>query len=433
MSRWTGIMAILVASGCASKGKDSGTDGPPLIDPDVQPFIWAMADRPELPASTSNRWADDETVAWFGRFLYFEPRLSGTGTFSCATCHDPELGTGDAKAVSEAAGVTGRHAPHIWNSAYQRWWFWDGRCDSLWCQATGPIEAPHEMDLSRMELARVISTESDLADAYTQLFGSPPDVSDSSRFPDSARPVSDDPEDPDHLAWEAMSTADQDAVTEVLVNVSKAIAAYERTLVTTDTPVDRFILALDDGDRSTAEAALTPEERHGLELFAGEGECVFCHSGWQFSNKEFHNLGLPEVPQVDFLDTGRYDGITAVREAEFNRISAWSDDPSDDAADQLDRIVQSPEQLGQFKTPGLRHVAHHAPYMHGGHFDTLADVVAFYADPTDYDGPGHREELVVARGWDDAEQAAVVAFLEALSTTDAPSADRITAPATPLP
>lgn len=433
MRVWTALAGCALAVACGPGKTDEGDVGSPLIDPTLETLLWPMVDPPDLPADTTNAWADDPTAAWFGRFLYFDTRLSSTGEFSCATCHAPSHGFSDGLPVSEAAGVTDRHAPGLWNVPFQRWLFWDGRCDSLWCQAAGPLEAEHEMDITRMELARVISEHADLADAYAELFGPPPDTSDTTRFPASARPVPADPDHPDAQAWDTMSTADQAAVTEVLVHVAKAIAAYERTLVSTDTPVDRFVSALQADDRAAALAALTDEERHGLELFAGDGQCVFCHSGWEFSNKEFHNLGLPEVDQVDYLDIARYDGIDRLRDHEFNATSPWSDDPTGPGADRLALVAQTTEQLGQFKTPGLRGVADHPPYMHGGHFESLEAVVAFYADPTEYDGPGHREELIVARGWDDTEQAALVAFLRALSPIDSPDPSLLEPPATPLP
>ena len=427
------LVCCAVLAACGGSGDKSEDSAAPLIDPDVEVFVWGLGDRPAVPDDPTNAWADDETAAWFGRYLYFDTRLSSTGTVACATCHDPAEGFGDGLALSEGVGTTGRHAPNIWNAAWQRWMFWDGRCDTLWCQAAGPIEAPGEMDYTRMELARLIASESDLSTGYTAIFGAPPDVSDTDRFPVSARPIPEDPDHPDHLAWTSMTEADRLAVTEVLVNVAKAIAAYERTVVTGETSVDRFIAALAQGDRPTAEAELSAEARLGLDLFAGEGECVFCHAGWLGSNKEFHNIGLPEVADVDPFDTGRYDGIDALRAGEFNAASQWSDDPTGDIAARIDQIAHTTEQLGQFRTPALRRVAHNPPYMHGGHFATLEEVVAFYNDPPDYLGPGHREELLERRGWNDQEQAALVAFLEALSDDPAPASDLTTAPATPLP
>ena len=420
----------LVVIGCTSGNKDTGSDLTDLVPAELEPYIWPMAARPELPADPTNRWAADPGVISFGQSLFFDNRLSGSGTFSCATCHAPEHGLSDGLPLSEATGTTARHAPSIWNVGHHRWLNWDGSCDTLWCQATGPIEKRSELNLSRVDLARRILDETDLREPYTALFGSPPDVSDTERFPPSARPSPNAPEHPDHLAWEGMDPADQESVTQVLVHVAKAIAAWERTLLTGETPVDAYIRAVREGDRTTAESALTRQERTGLLLFAGEGQCVFCHGGWLFSNKQFHNAGLPEREGVDFLDTGRYDGITAVRDAEFNGISQWSDAPGGDAADQLATVVQGTEQLGQFRTPGLRNVADHPPYMHGGHFQTLDEVVAFYADPGEYTGPGHREELVVARGWDAVEQAAVVSFLRALSST-APTPADLRTPASP--
>ena len=432
MRRWfLAWVSATAACGGPEKAGDSG--GPPLVDPELLPFILPIADRPATPSDPTNRWADDEAVAWFGRYLYFDTRLSSTGTVSCATCHDPALGTGDGRPLSEAIGITARHAPALWNLSHQRWLYWDGRCDSLWCQATGPIEAEQEMGMDRVGLTRVLSEQEDLREAYRELFGPLPDVSDPERFPSAARPVEGDPAHPHDVAWQTMTVDDQDAVTVVLVTVAKAIAAYERTLETGETPVDRFVRALDNGQRSVAESALTETERAGLELFAGEGECVFCHSGWMLSNKEFHNLGLPEAEGVDLLDTGRYDGIDRARNHPFNSASIWSDSPAGDTAQRLERIAQTPEQLGQFKTPGLRAVASHPPYMHGGHFASLAEVVAFYAEPGDYEGPGHRDELLVSRGWNAEEQAALVAFLEALRATEPFPTEQLRAPSTPLP
>ena len=433
---WHTIFCSVVGLGCkggdVSKEYDSAE---PLIDPEVEVFVWGLGDRPDVPDDPTNRWADDETAAWFGRYLYFDTRLSSSGTVSCATCHDPALGFGDGLPLSKGVDgqITRRHAPNIWNAAYQRWMYWDGRCDTLWCQAAAPIEAPGEMNLTRVELARLMAEDPELSSGYTAIFGRLPDVSDPSRFPTAARPVPDSPEDPDDIAWQSMTTTDQDAVTEVLVNVAKAIAAYERTVISGETSVDRFIAALDRGDRRAAETALDESARLGLELFTGEGECVFCHAGWLGSNKTFHNVGLPDVDSADPLDTGRYDGIDALRSAEFNAASRWSDDPDGEIADRIDHVAQTFEQLGQFRTPAMRRVAHNAPYMHGGHFETLAEVVAFYNSPPEYLGPGHREELLEPRGWSAEEQLAVVAFLEALSDDAEPPASLLSAPSTPLP
>lgn len=403
------------------------------LDGDTQAALRAMTRRPSLPADPTNPYADDPLVQHFGRFLAFDPRLSGSGRFSCTTCHDPAAGFGDGLALSEAAGVTTRHAPTLWNTAYQRWWYWDGRCDSLWCQATGPIEAPNEMDMDRVSLARLLVEEEDLHAAYLEVFGPLPDMSDASRFPDHARPNPASPEDPSHLAWEAMQPEDQEAVTAVLVRIAMAIAAWERTLVTADTRVDEYVAALESGDESRANTLLSTQETNGLMRFVDDGRCVLCHSGWSLSNLEFHTIGLPDVPTASYEDFGRYDGIGDLLENPFRADGPWSADPTGAAAQRLQYILPTSTTVGQFKTPGLREVAHSAPYMHGGHFDTLADVIDFYSEMPAYTGPGHREEILVTHNWSQTEKDELIAFLEAISEGGPEEPTAIVPPATPLP
>lgn len=428
---WLRTLAALWLVGCADPDKSGAPVD--ILPAELEPLVLAMSPLPPVPASPSNAHADDSLAAALGHWLYFDPRLSGSGEFSCATCHDPEQGFGDGLVLSEAAGTTGRHAPQLWNVAQQRWFFWDGRCDSLWCQAAEPIEASHEMDLGRVELARVVSTEPDLNTAYTELFGAPPDVSDPLRFPTGARPLPDAPDDPDHVAWLGMDPADQDAVSAVLVNISKAIAAHERTLVTGPTAIDNFVEAVEDDDAGAADAALSPAARRGLELFAGEGNCVFCHSGPALSNLEFHNIGLAPPEWLDGLDSGRYEGIDKLYASEFNTAGRWSDDPDGDAAQRLDRIAQTSNQLAQFKVPGLRRVADSPPFFHGGHAESLEAVVAHYSEAAPYDGPGHREELMVPLDWSDDQIADMVAFLTEGLGGGAVDAALLVAPAAPLP
>lgn len=383
------------------------------IGADELPVVLAMTPLPGMPADPTNRVADDPAAARLGQALYFDPRLSGSGDFSCATCHDPELGFGDGLVLSEAAGTTGRHAPHLWDVGYQRWFFWDGRCDSLWCQATGPIEADKEMDGDRVALARLVTTDPLLAPAYAAVFGQSPDFDDP-RFPDHARPLV-DAAHPDAVAWAAMDPVDQDAATRVLTNVGKAIAAYERRLVTGPTRVDTFVTALAAGTPEGLDV-LTPEEVRGLALFAGEGNCHLCHSGPLLSNLEFHSVGLGTRPWLAEDDLGRFDGIEQLSAHPFNAAGRWSDAPEGEAALRIGRLVQSAEQVGQFKTPSLRNISRSAPYMHGGHFEDLRQVVDSYNELEEDVGLGHLETFMVPLGWDEAEVDAVVAFLHALDS-----------------
>ena len=392
------------------------------------PTVLGMSPLPGMPASPTNRVADDPAAARLGQFLYYDPRLSGSGEFACATCHDPDEGFGDGLVLSEAAGTTGRHAPHLWDVGYQRWFFWDGRCDSLWCQAAGPIEAQGEMDGDRVAVARLVTTDPELAPAYTAIFGESPDLDDTTRFPDHGRPLA-DPEHPDAIAWAAMAPRDQDAVTRVYTNVAKSIAAYERRLVTGPTRVDRFITALAAGTPEGLDV-LSPEEVRGLVLFTGEGNCHLCHSGPLLSNREFHSVGLGTRPWLDEDDLGRFDGIEKLRAGAFNAAGPWSDDPGGDAALRIERLVQSGEQVGQFKTPSLRNITRSPPYMHGGHFEDLHQVVDNYNELEEDVGLGHLETFMVPLGWGADDVDAVVAFLGALESEPL-DPDLLLAPDTP--
>ena len=241
MLRVAPLLGLL--GGCADTPDKAAPDGSGVDTGEaaIEARILDLGPLPALPDDPTNAWADDPTAAWFGRYLFYDPRLSGTGTFACSTCHDPLQGWGDGLALSEAAGTTGRHAPTLWNTGHQRWYFWDGRCDSLWCQAAGPIEAEHEMAGSRLEVAHAVADNADLREGYEAIFGAMPDLSDTDRFPARARPVGDDPEHADQVAWAAMSDDDQQTATAVFVNVTKAIGAFERTIRTAESPVDQYV------------------------------------------------------------------------------------------------------------------------------------------------------------------------------------------------
>jgi len=364
------------------------------------------------PPDTTNAVSDSEAAAKLGQYLFFDEALSGNGEHSCATCHQPEHGFSDPEALSTATGSTERHSPTIVNTAYNRWYYWDGRCDTLWCQAAAPLEASNEQGTNRLAVAHYLFSDSDLNAAYTAIFGAFPDLSDTDRFPANARPVIDDEEDPSHIAWTSMTAEDQEAATRVFVNAAKAIAAFERKLIQRDSDFDEMLDAFMDGD-SSGGSTLTDSAKRGATMFVGDGMCWACHAGPTFTNMEFHNVALPEIAEIDNQSAGRYDGIAALLDNPFNSMGKYSDDITD-ADLKLTHLVQSPEEIGTFKTPGLRNLVDTAPYMHGGHFETLTDVVRHYSDMDDPPPIGHREELLLPRGWSDAEIADLVAFLESL-------------------
>jgi cytochrome c peroxidase len=400
----------LIVCGCAAKSADSETDSFEFSSTTIERLNRHRFDDGP-PPDTTNAVSDNAAAARLGQYLFFETALSGNGEHSCATCHQPEHGFSDPEALSSAMGITERHAPTIVNSAYNRWYFWDGRCDTLWCQATGPLEAPTEQGTNRLAVAHHLYADDELNTAYTAIFGAFPDLSDTERFPANARPVADE-EDPSQIAWASMSADDQVAATTVFVNAAKSIAAFERKLVQQGSAFDDMLDAFADGDPSGGDT-LSDSAKRGATMFTGEGMCWACHTGPTFTNKEFHNVALPEVVGIDNQSAGRYDGIASLHANPFNSMGQYSDDDSD-AELKLSHLIQSAEEIGTFKTPGLRNLMDTAPYMHGGHFETLTDVVRHYSDMNDPPLSGHREPLLLPLDWSDEQIADLVAFIESL-------------------
>ena len=171
--------------------------GPPP-EPFAHPFeeaavalILAMGELGDPPPDPTNAVADDPRAARLGQFLFFEQRLSGTGTIACATCHEPGRSWTDGREVAEGLGTLTRHTPSLWNVAYNRWFFWDGRADSLWSQALSPLEHPDEHGGSRLQYAHLVHGDPELRAAYERVFGPLPELEDTERFPPEGRPVPD--------------------------------------------------------------------------------------------------------------------------------------------------------------------------------------------------------------------------------------------------
>jgi cytochrome c peroxidase len=276
-----------------------------------------------------------EVKVRLGRRLFFDPILSADGTVSCASCHDPARGF--ASSQPRAVGVRGqrglRNAPSLLNRAYAGSLFWDGRDATLESQATKPIEDPLEMGSS-------------VADAVARLRG--------------------------HTEYPALfAAAFPDGVTAP--NLAKALASFERTLLSGDSGVDRF--------RATEVTALSAAARQGLWLFESRGRCWRCHSGSNFTDEMFHNTGVSwgRVP----LDLGRF------------------------------RVTGKEEDRGRFKTPTLREVADTAPYMHDGSLTTLDEVVEYYNRGGDRNP--HLDPRMTPLGLSKEDVGNLVAFLKALS------------------
>jgi len=275
-----------------------------------------------------------------GKQLYFDTRLSQDNTISCATCHDPAMGWSDEGPTSVGIGGQkgGRRAPPVSNSAYNPLQFWDGRSPSLEDQAKGPIANPIEMGNTHQVMIRTVTDIPGYVDEFEKVFGT--------------RDVT-------------------------LDHVANAVAAFERTVITTDSPFDRYVR----GDNK----ALTALEKQGLEIFNGKGHCTACHWGGNFSDGRFHNLAVtPTNPAKP--DQGRFDA------------------------------TKDPADKGKFKTPTVRDVAFRAPYMHNGSEKTLEEVVELY-DRGGRTGDPNLSPLVVPLGLSQKEKKALVAFMKRAMTS----------------
>ena len=370
------------------------------VPPEVQDL--ALDTLPRPPKDPSNRWADDPAAAQLGRRLFFDERLSSNGKVSCATCHDPRTEFQDSVALARGVGTTDRRTMPIAGTAHSPFLFWDGRKDSQWAQALGPLESAVEHGGSRGQYAHVIARY--YRKDYERIFGPLPDLS---RVPATAGPVADAKAS---AAWNAMSGKDRDAATQVFVNVGKAIAAYERGIQYLPSRFDTYVAGWKETGTPPANV-LTVDEAAGLALFVGKGDCIQCHNGPLLTNNEFHNTGVPKragLPE----DRGRIVAVQSVKSDEFNCRSRWSDAKPGECAE-LDYLAPATPPLERaYKVPSLRNVAQRAPYMHAGQVSTLGEVVRHYNDAPA--APAGRSELKPL-GLTAAEARQIEAFLGTLS------------------
>jgi cytochrome c peroxidase len=359
-----------------------------------------LSELPATPDDPSNAWADSPVAAELGRQLFFDKRLSRNQAVACASCHDPARQFQDDKPVGEGMGIGSRRSMPIVAAGYSPWLFWDGRKDSLWSQALGPLEDALEHGGNRLRYTRLM--QSHYRQDYVDVFGPMPDLGD---MPGDAGPLGTPTE---QAAWQCMDPAARDAVSRVFANIGKAIAAYERTLHLENSRLDRYV---DGGD------TLTPQQLRGLRLFTGKGQCVSCHNGPLLTDQQFHNTGVPPRDAMR-ADAGRSLAVVKVRGDEFNCLGRFSDAKPEQCQEL--RFLSADEHMeGAFRTPALRGVATRPPYMHAGQFKSLEEVVRHYVEaPRATVGRSeltseHREGRTPIR-LSAREQQDLVAFLQAL-------------------
>jgi cytochrome c peroxidase len=331
---------------------------------------------PSAPRDPSNRVSGKREAIALGEKLFFEPRLSGTGSVLCATCHAPFRAFQDARPRGFGLQEVDRNTLTLLNAGFYRWYGWDGANDSLWSQSIRPLLDEREMRSSAARVAEVVKTV--FAREYRTAFG---------------REV----------------PADED---EVLVDVGKALAAFQETLVTGRTPFDDFRDALAKGEAS----AYGEKEKRGLKIFVGKGNCTACHFGPHFTNGEFADTGVPFFAAPGKVDSGRHEGIKRLKSNPNNLMGHHNDDPKRTTATGTRHVELQHRNFGEWRVPGLRNVALTAPYMHAGSHATLRDVVRHYSELKEERLHADGERVLKPLRLTPVEIDDLVAFLESLST-----------------
>ncbi|MBI3661459.1 MAG: c-type cytochrome [Acidobacteria bacterium] len=299
---------------------------------------------PSVPVPPDNP-PTTETIA-LGRKLYYDPIFSVDNTIACASCHHPDKGFADDGAFSKGVQgkLGGRNSPTVFNAAYYTLQFWDGRAPSLEKQAEGPVQNPVEMAHTLAGVEQKLAANPEYVAEFAKAYG------------------------PGPITYEM---------------VEKAIASFERTVISGNSPFDRFQFG---GDKKALSAAA----QRGLKVYMDpkKGNCNVCHTIGEkealFTDNKFHNLGVGADTRGNLKDQGRYD------------------------------VTKNEADRGAFKTPSLRNVAKTAPYMHDGSLRTLKDVIDFYVGGGN-SNPHRDKEIHALDFLSRQERDDLVAFLESLT------------------
>jgi cytochrome c peroxidase len=338
---------------------------------------------PSFEPDPSNRVSGNAVAIALGRQLFFDARLSSDGKRSCATCHDPARAFSDGRDRSAGLARVDRNAIALANLRLNRWFGWSGAADSLWGQSIRPILDDKELGGTPERIRDLVASDGEMAAAYARVFG---------------------------------GVAAGEQPEQVLVNVAKALAAFQETIVTGRTAFDDFRDALERDDRE-AMARYPVAARRGLRIFVGKGQCSACHFGPNFTNGEFDDIGIPYFAEPGRVDQGRHGGIALLRASPFSLLGPYNDDPGRTTAAPSRHVEPQHRNWGEFRVPSLRNVAKTAPYMHNGSLPTLEAVVRHYSQVDIerlHGDDGTR--LVRPLQLSPREIADLVAFLETLSS-----------------
>jgi len=339
-----------------------------------------LSELPPTPKDPSNAVEASPAAIELGRRLFNDARFSRNGAVSCATCHDPKKQFQDGLPVGRGVGTGSRRAMPIVEAGHSPWLFWDGRKDSLWSQALGPLEDSVEHGGNRTRYAQLMGEV--YRSEYDAVFETMPNLGD---LPNDAAPNGTEAE---RAAWQAMDERTRKNISRVFANMGKAIAAYEKSLHHEASRLDRYVDGVVTGDPAGVEM-LDPNEVKGLRLFIGKAQCVSCHNGPLLTDQHFHNTGVPprDVAQPD---RGRAAATAKVAKDEFNCLGPFSDANPQQCQELRFMVSDDPALEGAFKTPSLRDVVLRPPYMHAGQFTTLEEVVRHYVKAP-HSAVGHSE------------------------------------------
>ncbi len=362
------------------------------------------------PVDPSNGHESSQAAVSLGQRIFFDRRFSGNSAVSCASCHQPDRQFQDGRPLGIGMGTGARRTMPVVGAGYSPFLFWDGRKDSLWSQALGPLEDPAEHGGNRLAYAHALKAHY-RAD-YEAVFGPLPDLA---GLPKEASPLGTPGQ---RTAWNSMRDDARREVSRVFANMGKALAAYQKTLQFRPSRMDRYVDGVIRRDE-TASQLLGPSEKSGLRIFIGKGQCITCHSGPLLTDQHFHNTGI--APRTAGQpDPGRRAALAKVMNDEFNCLGSFSS-ARPEQCEELRFLAQDDHAMeASFKTPSLRNVALRAPYMHAGQVPSLDAVVRHYARAP-VAAAGHSELKPFALS--EQEVRDLVAFLGAL-TGDAEAAPR---------
>ena len=454
-----GFFLIYLATNYNQKTINKTSTTPPLSDGALKSMTGHMRVRHPMPVDASIK------MITLGYQLFFDKGFSSNGAVACATCHQPDKSFTDGRPTGVGLTVVGMNTPTLINSYASHWFFWNGRADSLAAQALGPVENPDEHGFSRGQVAkRIVET---YRKPYESVFGPvPPEALASEQI--TTLPASHTAQVSHEVAAYALatlgspilqksilreaqsksrqpveilemmaagpvgnpSTFDQlpdprkKAINQIFWNFGRAIAAFERTVVTKDAPFDNFADRFSKTETPTEAlgAGFGEPELRGLRIFTGRGNCVRCHHGSHFTDQQFHNIGLPPT-KSDSIDLGRAQGILIARDSEFGCLGAFATKDATNAnlsesCLELKFIeTDSAEAVGAFKTPTLRNLRDTAPYGHDGRFPRLRDVLNHYNNLGTVAAVGHTEDSLRPLGLRSEDLDDLEAFLNSLNSS----------------